>query len=313
MPVFDLFHKRQQKARGETLNVYRYDEIPDALRVQVFHIWEEAFGHSYPPSEFSHPCPVRRAFAEIEQSLCKELGVLSLNDSRERRSIDRVANFMFETKDAEVALSVIELSFAYLNATAGNNQYQYPDAKVRPPAAISEVNLRFQEHGIGYTFDAGSNRIIRIDSQFIHAEAVKPVLALLSDKRYSGVNDEFLKAHEHYRAGRDPEAIVECLKAFESTLKTIFDKRRWPHKQNDTAKPLLDICFAHKLIPDYLQSEFSALRSVLEAGVPTVRNRTSGHGQGVTPVTVPKHLASYALHLTASSILFLVECDKQLN
>lgn len=313
MPVFDLFHKRQQKVRGEAPDVYRYDELPEALRVQVFHIWEEAFGDLYGPSEYTPPCAGYLAFAKIEQILCKELGVLSLNDSRERRSIDRVANFMFETKDAEIALSVIELSFAYLNSTAGNNQYIYPGAKVRPAAAIGELNVRFQEHGIGYTFDASANKIFRIDSQFIHAEAVKPVLALLSAKRFSGVNAEFLKAHEHYRAGRVSETIVECLKAFENTLKTICDQRKWPYKQNDTSKALLDICFAHKLIPDYLQSKFSALRSVLEAGVPTIRNRTSGHGQGVIPVTVPKHLASYALHLTASSILFLVECDKQLN
>ena len=45
-------------------------------------------------------------------------------------------------------------------------------------------------------------------------------------------------------------------------------------------------------------------------GVPTVRNKTSGHGQGATPADVPEHLARYVLHMTASNIVFLVESAK---
>jgi len=44
----------------------------------------------------------------------------------------------------------------------------------------------------------------------------------------------------------------------------------------------------------------------------TVRNRQSGHGAGLTPRTIPRQLAAYVLHLTASSILFLVESEKAL-
>ena len=75
----------------------------------------------------------------------------------------------------------------------------------------------------------------------------------------------------------------ECLKALESTLKIICAKRKWPHRDTDTAKTLIDVVFAHGLVPDWLQSEFTALRSTLESGVPTGRNRLSGHGQGITP------------------------------
>jgi len=48
----------------------------------------------------------------------------------------------------------------------------------------------------------------------------------------------------------------------------------------------------------------------MESGLPTLANRTSRHGQGVTPVEIPPHFAAYALHLVASNIVFLVECHK---
>jgi hypothetical protein len=65
------------------------------------------------------------------------------------------------------------------------------DARTRlePSDAIADLNHRLLEHGVGYQYVSG--KIIRIDSQFLHAEVVKPALALLQDKRYHGANDEF--------------------------------------------------------------------------------------------------------------------------
>jgi len=137
-------------------------------------------------------------------------------------------------------------------------------------------------------------------------------LSLLADKRYAGAQKEFLTAHQHYRKGENEQAISEALKAFESTMKSICAKRKWIHKDTDTAKQLLDVCVREGLIPPALQSEFSALRSVLESGVPTIRNRQSGHGAGVAPRNVPSHLAAYALQLAAASIVFLVAAEADL-
>ena len=96
-------------------------------------------------------------------------------------------------------------------------------------------------------------------------------------------------------------------------MKTICDKRKWRYPKGATAKALIDICLQNELIPEFWQSHYSALRSVLESGVPTGRNRLSGHGQGMAPVTVPAHLASYMLHMTAAAIAFLAEADEQLR
>lgn len=45
MAIFDLFSKRQKSLRGDVPDVYVYDNLPDALRVQIVHIWTDALGN----------------------------------------------------------------------------------------------------------------------------------------------------------------------------------------------------------------------------------------------------------------------------
>ena len=175
--------------------------------------------------------------------------------------------------------------------------------------AVEELNERFKEHGVGYQFTNG--QIVRIDSEFIHAEIVKPALNTLSQQHFAGAQQEFLKAHEHYRKGNSKEALSECLKSFESIMKAICDKRGWSYNNDATAKFLIQACFKNELIPSFWESHYSALRNLLESSVPTGRNKLSGHGQGTTPVSVPNHLVAYMLHMTASAIVFLAEADKK--
>jgi hypothetical protein len=88
-------------------------------------------------------------------------------------------------------------------------------ASERADAAIAELNARFQEHGVGYAFEGGE--IIRVDSQLLHAEAVKPALILLGAPEHAGAQAEFLTAHEHYRHGREKEALAKAL------IEVLFD------------------------------------------------------------------------------------------
>jgi hypothetical protein len=52
------------------------------------------------------------------------------------------------------------------------------------------------------------------------------------------------------------------------------------------------------------------LNILLESGVPTIRNKEGGHGQGHEIKEVPEYLTSYALHLTATNLLFLIKCEE---
>ncbi len=95
-------------------------------------------------------------------------------------------------------------------------------------------------------------------------------------------------------------------------MKVICHKRGWTVQPTGTAKALIDVCLENGLIPIFWQNHFSSLRSMLESSVPTARNKTSGHGQGVTIHQVPEYLAGYVLHMTASTIVFLVKAEQAL-
>ena len=301
MGVFDLFSKRQRRARGEVPDVYVYDSLPAELRVQVIHIVRDAFGLDNYGSERA-----AKAYKFVKQTLCREYGLFELIE-RPKSDQQSVFNYFLQETSVERALDVIELCGKVITRViAGDDSYQYNTVrKIEPKGAISELNERFKEHGVGFQFESGE--IIRVDSEFLHSEAVKPTLTVLRGAGFKGANEEFLLAHEHYRHARHKECLVDCLKAFESTIKAICTIRGWATQPNDTAKALVAVCFANGLVPAYLESQFSSLRSLLESGIPTVRNKNGGHGQGAELVAVPGYMARYALNLTATCVLFLSE------
>lgn len=302
MGIFDLFSKRQARRRGEVPDVYQYTDIPKKFRVQVAHILRDAFG-----DPGAYQSQTQEYFQAIHDVLCREYGVFKLVEMRYWDPRQAVCDFMLNTDEYEQVLDVIEISFRLMERL-DHRFKSSSNPKMTPVEAVTELNERFREHGIGFQFEA--SEIMRVDSQLVHSQVVKPTLVLLSDPRLKGANEEFLKAHEHYRNRRDKECLNECLKSFESTMKAICDIRKWAYSRNDTAKKLIDVCFQNGLVPAYLQSQFSSLRAGLESGIPTVRNRLGGHGQGATQVVVPQYLAGYLLHLTATTILFLVEAEK---
>ena len=305
MTITDLFSKRQKKLRGEVPDVYQYEIIPDTLRVQIVHIIKDTIGNE---RSFARASLV---YAHIHKALCKEYGVFNLIEY-EQSNFKAVYNFFLKEKNVEKCFDIIELSFEMIDGVVRNtyNQFKNEGATQHPDDAILELNSRFKESGVGYEFKSG--KLIRIDSQYLHSEVVKPVLHFLgSDKKYSGTNDEFLTAHEHYRHKRYKECLNDCLKSFESLMKAIHDKHSWTYNQKDTAKSLINSCFKNRLIPEYLHNQFSAIQLLFESGIPTVRNKEGGHGQGSEVSTVPEYLASYALHLTATNLLFLAKCEEE--
>lgn len=297
MPIINIFSKRQKQKRGEVPDVYQYESIPHELRVQVIQILEKSFGYN-----------LKEMCAIVHKSLSHEYGIFRLRGLYEPDE-ESVFNFFLKTKETDRALDVIEFSFGFIiDGLIRGDPYRYEGRELSPDEAIIELNYRFQEHGVGYQYEAG--QIIRVDSQLIHAEIVRPALHMLSASMCEGANEEFLSAHAHYRKGRYKECLNDSLNAFESCLKAICKKRGWAYTEKDTARRLIAIVFDEGLIPDFMQSHFSALRSVLESGVPTVRNRLGGHGQGPEKIIVPEYIAAYALHLTASNIVLLARAER---
>ena len=65
--------------------------------------------------------------------------------------------------------------------------------------------------------------------------------------------------------------------------------------------------FDNGVLPLSLDSHMNGFRAALESGLPTVRNKGSGHGQGPEVVEMPEPWARHALHLAAANIVLLVD------
>jgi len=169
--------------------------------------------------------------------------------------------------------------------------------------AIAELNHRFRENGIGYTFDPTASKLIRIDSTFLHEEAVRPALQLLTDKKFKTANDEFLEAFDDYKRSDFDDCLTKCYSALESVMKIICDEKGWPYRPKDTAGPLLKTVIDNSGLPSFFEQPILIIA--------TLRNRLSrSHGAGTDAKDVPEHLARYALHATASAIILLVDAAK---
>jgi AbiJ N-terminal domain 4 len=310
MAIMDLYSKRQKRVRGDVPDVYSYTEIPQPLRVQIVQIWRETLGSGSDNEEGSSGS--RQAYDLIVRTLRREYAVFQLAQRTQRGgSAEELISFFLGTQLVEEALDAIELSFKAIDQLTRTHDFMYrPNASEHADDAINELNGRFKEHGIGYQFVGGE--IVRVDSQLLHAEVVVPALRLLNQTEYAGAQEEFQKAHEHYRHGRPKEAMNECLKSFESLMKSICTKHKWTFDPGATASTLVKICIEKDLIPSYWQSQYNALTSLLTSSVPTGRNKVSAHGQGASPTTVSDHLVAYVLHMTAASIVFLAETEYEL-
>ncbi|MEN7547346.1 hypothetical protein AAG747_05475 [Rapidithrix thailandica] len=271
MAIFDIFSKRQKRLRGDIPEVFTYNEIPETLRVKIVHIIEDAFGIDKYRDGFANT-----AYEFIQNILCREYGEFRLSD-RSKDYQSEVINFLLEATETDKVLDVIELSFKYLDIDI-RNDYQryshYTNPKINPDDAIIELNERFKEEGIGYSFEGGE--IIRIDSTYMHSQVTKPTISLLWNKTFLGANEEYLKAHEHYKHGRNKKCLTDCLKAFESTMKIICTEKGWAFTKNDTSRKLIQICFQNGLVPSFTQNQFTSLQNLLESGIPTIRNKLGG-------------------------------------
>jgi hypothetical protein len=144
-------------------------------------------------------------------------------------------------------------------------------------------------------------KVLRVDEEVSHTEAVLPALSILADPAYAGANDEFRKALEDYRKGDFEDCLVKCGSAFESVLKVLCHKNRIAFDpERDTAGPLLD-----KVLPKSKLDTASFKEPLICIG--RMRNRLStAHGGGAKIKSVERHVAQYAITSTAAAIGLLV-------
>lgn len=304
MAIVNLYSKRKNAKERPPSDVYTYDSIPKSLRSQLKQMINEGVNNvssNYNSYQYLH---IQRGTIKSAVSILRrEYGRDELSRQHYQGELAELLGFIDECSVDEF-LDCVEL-YARMIEIA-------PDLRSDEASSyIVEINHRLREAGLGYELIEA--KIIRIDSTILHSEVLKPTLTILSSEViYRGAEQEIHLAFEKFKQNDNKGAVHEALKAFESTMKAIIDKRNWGRDEGATASKLIAICLSNELIPSYMQTHFSALKSILESGVPTIRNKTSGHGQGSSIKNLDDHYASYTLYTALANIKLLIDCEKSM-
>ena len=281
--------------------MFIYNIFPQAFRNQVFYILEDVLE---PFSKYDE-----KLWDLFETSYCREKGLKGMKYDKQYAGNGKLSieGYFVKSNDTDF-LDAIDYFFylidKLLRTIKPEYKYNY-DSDEAANKAIIELNYRFKQHNLGYEFV--NSQIIAIDNNFLHKTAVKPALKLLFEEGFEGAEDEIRNAYEKRRKGDNKNAILEAGKAFESTMKTICDKLGYAYDKNkDTAQKLIIILENNGFYPSYMNAHLTSIRTTLETGLPVVRNKVSGHGQGNQIITISDEYTDYALHLAATNILFLV-------
>jgi hypothetical protein len=282
--------------------VYEFESIPPELRVQAFYSLEKIL--NMVEGWITSP---GKLWWLIEKIVREEHGLLEFPYGG-RRPDGSLTNYLLRVENTNRFLDVIEIGLRLVQTLMdqGTNTYRREEKVTAVKEEIEIMNQRFRQHRSGYQFVGWPGMVVREDSQYLHAAVVEPAIISLHSAGFAGPLDEFMKALGDFRRGDNKDAMDDALKAFESTMKAICDARGWHREQDWTAKNLIKAMIDNGFFPAPMESFLSNVRSLLESGAPTLRNRMSAHGQGAGGVEVPDYLAAYMLHLTASNIVLLM-------
>lgn len=323
-----IYSKRLKLQAKNKEDIFRYDSIPEKLVNQLIFNLRDLDEKTI---EFTSIHGVHISSSEIILKNFQEEHGINIHDELENLSLYEVIDASKD--DILNVLDLIEIAYresckirdaTYLppNFFVITNDFQEINkskAKDIYTKQINDIfrkiNLRFRESLVG--FDLINGQFIRIDQNFVHKEAVIPVLTLLAGNRYSGINAEFLKAHDYFIRGDYTACVVECAKAFESTMKVILKERSAiSDKESNqfSATKLVNRCKENQLFPAIFQANLNHLVGILSDGIPPLRNQEGyGHGRGNQIMTSNESLASYCLNITAANIKFLFECHSKKN
>src|SRR5262249_49146032 len=155
MTVFELYSQRRKRETQTEPDVYRYDVFPPALRGQIEHIWNDAIGPYYQPSEYGfgrEPEHNNRGWEAIHKIVCRERGVQALvrGGGGVNARADFVAAFYGEA-DVDKVLDLVEISFRYVRRIVGDmNEFERQNRGITctPDEAIEELNYRLREAAV---------------------------------------------------------------------------------------------------------------------------------------------------------------------
>jgi hypothetical protein len=307
--MFRTFRFRKETLeKGDSPDIYTYDQAPPQMRHQICCAFSEGIGEYHVGDPYfgqSNSLNANKYWRNID-NICRKEIYSYLNFVGKRDIKEVFLNFLLQENDVDDFLSGVEIGCLCLTIVDDRFVRTALRGAVQSGvAALSEINTRFQQHSVGYQFE--NKNLIRVDSKIAHAEIVKPALKLLESRIFAKANDDFMTAHLHYRSGKYKDCVVSSNRAFESMLKAICDDAKWKYEKGSRASELISLVTKSGLFTHNFDRSFDSYVATLRSGLPAVRNDAGGHGDGAAAAAVTAEIARYAIHLTATNLLFLGE------
>ncbi|MCG3110686.1 MAG: hypothetical protein MCM46_02570 [Candidatus Manganitrophus sp. SB1] len=290
--LFNVFSRRPatQPARPKPLT--------ESFRNRIFMRCRDLFGNG------------QTFWTEIHLKLAYLHGRLRLSNTDSHSELEDVLQFLENCADTHF-LDFLEYIFrtqAYFHASNRANLVDDINEFFRqddlPYALTDFVYTKGIETQFGQEYSTitltGYPQVIRKDSEVLDRGAIQPTLQLLREPDFMAANKEFLEALEDFRKADYGDCLTKCGSAFESVLKVICARKKWPHNPTDTASPLLKTVISKSGLESFFEQPLIL--------VATLRNKLSkSHGAGQEARDVTEAKAEYTINATAAAILLLVK------
>ena len=279
------FSKRFEKALQEgTIDVV----LSDRVRGRVRHLLADCDAPMvHQPNRYDHLKRTTSASKEAAKDLMRHYGVetfLFVGEDGEECWTSKLLTYIHRCPDPQV-FDIIQCWDQYLSS----------EEQLEVQRKLNDI---LEQENTGWILCDG--QFYRIDSQFLSESVLNRVCELLDTQDYRGPLDEFERAREHLQAANYREAIHCASSAFESLMKIIENQNE--RTANSLIQGLREIGF-YRGMPEDIEKHFG--EKVL-SGVPFLRNKLGGHGQGMDVVVPPREFAELTVHLAGSLLVFLI-------
>jgi len=291
----------QRERFTENPEIFTYDDLPEDFRHKVAYVFEDLY-------EFLRDKMMLVGREDWPDQLWRREIVRALGIPKPPPSI---TDYLVTSGVPEFFRGVE----AFLEAAffaAGGSLYENvrDECHSHLGDAVRQINKVLLYYALGYEIDIPKEQredepvlqVIRKDTQYTHAEMVKPALRLLGGEEFRHAEEQFRDAHREFQQGHYADSITDASASVETVLKVVLGV------DEGTAKVLLKKAAEEGYFPSFLADSVGQwVNLFLE--LPTVRNRfgdAHGKGKNQPDEAEMQRLARLALNLAASHILFII-------
>jgi len=287
----------QRERFTENPEIFTYDDLPEDFRYKIAYVFEDLY--EFLKSKMGYDRE------EWPQQLWRRQIVRALGIPKPPPSI---THFLV-TSGVQEFFRGVEVFMQSAFFSAGGAAIE-DECHPRIGDDLRRINKLLLYYALGYEIvvpegnreDEPLFQVIRKDTQFTHAEMVKPALLLLSGEEFQHAEKQFRDAHREFQQGNYADAMTDASASVESVLKVVLGV------DEGTARELLAKAADAGYFPSYLGSSTGQwVNLFLE--LPSVRNKLGdahGKGKNQPDEAEMERLARLALNLAASHILFII-------